>query len=200
MALAGFYAGKIMDCSKPARVMAVSRCYRAETSGLQEEKGIFRVHNFSKVELFSVCKPDQSDEVLESFKNIEIELFKRLGLHFKLLDMPPCELGAPAYRCIYETSNYQNNIEFFFLILRYFRKYDIEAWMSGRDMYGEISSCSNCTDYQSKRLNIRCLRENGESVLAHTVNGTACAVPRMLIAILENNQVNCIKANSTHFI
>lgn len=100
MALAGFFSGKRLNCSKPVKVMAVSRCYRAETSGLQEEKGIFRVHNFSKVELFAVCKPNQSDEVLESIKDIEIELFNQLGLHFKLLDMPPCELGAPAYRYI----------------------------------------------------------------------------------------------------
>lgn len=99
MALAGYFAGKSFNEGEmPLRVMAVSRCFRAETSGLQEERGIYRVHNFTKVEMFSVCSPNQSDEMLESFKSIEIELFERLGLHFQLLDMPPGELGAPAYR------------------------------------------------------------------------------------------------------
>lgn len=99
MALAGYFAGKTFGGDQlPMRVMAVSRCFRAETSGLQEERGIYRVHNFSKVEMFSVCAPHQSDEMLDAFKDIEIELFQALGLHFQLLDMPPAELGAPAYR------------------------------------------------------------------------------------------------------
>lgn len=161
MAIAGFYAGKSLPDNKPIKIAAVSRCFRAETSGLQEEKGIYRVHQFTKVEMFSVCNPEQSEEILEEFKKIEIEIFKSLGLYFKLLDMPPHELGAPAYR-----------------------KYDIEVWMPARKMWGEISSCSNCTDYQSRRLNIR----NSTGEHAHTVNGTACAIPRMLIAILENYQ------------
>lgn len=101
MALAGYFAGKTFSAKElPVKVMAVSRCFRAETSGLQEERGIYRVHNFTKVEMFSVCGPDQSDEMLETFKAIEIELFKQLGLHFQLLDMPPAELGAPAYRFV----------------------------------------------------------------------------------------------------
>lgn len=78
--------------------MAVSRCFRAETSGLQDEKGIYRVHNFTKVEMFSICLPHQSDDILNEFRQIEIDLFERLKLHFRLLDMPPCELGTPAYR------------------------------------------------------------------------------------------------------
>lgn len=99
MALAGYFAGKrFTEDQLPLRVMSVSRCFRAETSGLQEERGIYRVHNFTKVEMFAVSLPEQSDAVLDSFKDIEIELFQRLGLHFQLLDMPPAELGAPAYR------------------------------------------------------------------------------------------------------
>lgn len=100
MALAGYFAGKRFDEKEqlPQKVMSVSRCFRAETSGTQEERGIYRVHNFTKVEMFAVCSEDQSNEVLDSFKDIEIELFERLGLHFQLLDMPPGELGAPAYR------------------------------------------------------------------------------------------------------
>lgn len=100
--------------------------------------------------------------MLDEFREIEINLFKNIGLHFQLLDMPPCDLGAPAYR-----------------------KFDIESWMPGRKMWGEISSCSNCTDYQSRRLNIIV---DGSDEYAHTVNGTACAIPRMLIAIIETFQ------------
>lgn len=163
MALAGYFAGsRLKEKELPVKVTAVSRCFRAETSALQEEKGIYRVHQFTKVEMFSVCRPTESEAILNEFKEIEIDLFKNLGLYFKLLDMPPCELGAPAYR-----------------------KYDIEAYMPGRKLWGEISSCSNCTDYQSRRLNIK-VDETDE--FAHTINGTACAVPRMLIALIETNQ------------
>ena len=163
MALAGYFAGsKLKSGQLPIKVTAVSKCFRAETSNLQEEKGIYRVHQFTKVEMFSVCRPTESSAILEEFKEIEVNLFKNLGLHFKLLDMPPFELGAPAYR-----------------------KFDIEAWMPGRNMWGEISSCSNCTDYQSRRLNIR-IEDTDE--FAHTINGTACAIPRMLIAIVESFQ------------
>lgn len=166
MALAGHYAGRRLKRGgiSAHRVMATSRCYRAETSGLQEERGIYRVHAFTKVEMFAVCTAAESDALLEEFRRIEEKLFERIRLPCRVLDMPPAELGAPAYR-----------------------KYDIEAWLPGRKMYGEISSCSNCTDYQARRLDIRIGEE-----WAHTVNGTACAVPRMLIAILENNQVRDI--------
>jgi len=163
MALAGYFAGSKLKADKlPVKVTAVSRCFRAEDSGSQDENGIYRVHQFTKVEMFSVCRPTESTAMLEEFREIETNLFKNLGLHFKLLDMPSFELGAPAYR-----------------------KYDIEAWMPGRKMWGEISSCSNCTDYQARRLNIK-VEDTDE--FAHTINGTACAIPRMLIAIIETFQ------------
>lgn len=165
MALAGYFAGTKLNPKKlPVKVTAVSRCFRAETSARNEEKGIYRVHQFTKVEMFSVCHASQSEAMLDEFKEIEISLFNKLGLYFKLLDMPPNELGAPAYR-----------------------KYDIETWMPGRKLWGEISSCSNCTDYQSRRLNIT-LDDVCDNEFAHTVNGTACAIPRMLIAIIESFQ------------
>lgn len=161
MALAGYFAGyQLNNSSNPIKVTAVSRCFRAETSSMHDEKGIYRVHQFTKAEMFSVCQPSQSESVLNEFRDIEISIFNKLGLHFKLLDMPPNELASSAYR-----------------------KYDIEAWMPGRNMWGEISSCSNCTDYQSRRLNIKFNDE-----YAHTVNGTAMAIPRMLIAIIETFQ------------
>jgi seryl-tRNA synthetase len=167
MSLAGYFSGKILDLEKlPIKCAAISRCFRAETSSLLEERGIYRVHQFTKVEMFSVCRSNQSESLLNEFRDIEVELFKEIGVHFQLLDMPPFELGAPA-----------------------FRKYDIEAWMPGRSMWGEISSCSNCTDYQSRRLNILVNNNNKLEVeFAHTVNGTACAIPRMLIAIIETFQ------------
>ncbi|XP_017118953.1 serine--tRNA ligase, chloroplastic/mitochondrial [Drosophila elegans] len=167
MALAGYFANKLLPQEQlPLKVTAVSRCYRAETSGLQEEKGIYRVHQFTKVEMFAICTEEQSEAELEEFKNIEVDLFRRLGLNFRLLDMPPCELGAPAYQ-----------------------KYDIEAWMPGRQMWGEISSCSNCTDYQARRLGIKYRRSSDGQILhAHTINGTATAIPRLLIALLESYQ------------
>lgn len=127
--------------------------------------------------MFSICLPSQSEQMLETFKDIEISIFEPLKLDLRLLDMPAYELGTQA-----------------------FRKYDIECWMPGRQMWGEISSCSNCTDYQSKRLNI-CLKpsenlqssDNCEDNLVeyvHTINGTAAAIPRLLIAIIESNQVS----------
>eukprot|EP01117_Protostelium_nocturnum_P005835 TRINITY_DN2105_c0_g1_i2.p1 TRINITY_DN2105_c0_g1~~TRINITY_DN2105_c0_g1_i2.p1 ORF type:complete len:145 (-),score=22.50 TRINITY_DN2105_c0_g1_i2:47-481(-) len=114
--------------------------------------------------MVSICRPDQSDEIHQEILAIEEEIFRELGLHFRTMDMPVEDLGAPAYR-----------------------KFDIEAWMPSREDFGEISSVSNCTDYQSRRLGIR-YKENGENHFAHTLNGTAVAVPRILLAILENFQ------------
>lgn len=167
MALAGFFSGKTIQAKDlPKKVMAVSRCFRAEAASHGTDKDLYRVHCFTKVEMFSVCLPTQSDEMLEHFRSIECRLFEGLQLCFKLYDMAMHELGASAYR-----------------------KYDIEAWMPSRKAFGEVSSTSNCTDYQAKRLNIF-VDDNGKKYYAHTVNGTACAIPRMLIALLEQNQVN----------
>lgn len=116
--------------------------------------------------MFAVAVPEQSDQLLEELRNIEEESFSSLGLHLQTLDMPPHELGAPAYR-----------------------KYDVEAWLPGRNMFGELSSCSNCTDYQSRRLGIK-YKSNDGLKYVHTLNGTACAIPRMLIALTETYQTN----------
>lgn len=164
MSLAGLLRDTVHPKSKlPIKLAAVSRCYRAETSNILEERGIYRVHQFTKVEMFVVSTPEESDNMLEVIRMIQEELFKPMGFYMKVLDMPPHELGAPAYR-----------------------KYDIEAFMPGRKTFGEISSCSNCTDYQSRRLNIKYHDKSLNYV--HTLNGTACAVPRMLIALLETHQ------------
>ncbi|KAL3277917.1 hypothetical protein HHI36_013258 [Cryptolaemus montrouzieri] len=166
MALAGMYQNHIFEKKElPIKLAAVSRCYRAETSNLAEERGLYRVHEFTKVEMFLIVTPEQSDTYLEYVRDIQEKIFTPLDLHMQILDMPPHELGAPAYR-----------------------KYDIEAWLPGRGIYGEISSCSNCTDYQSRRLGIKYREENGEVKFVHTLNGTAAAIPRLLIALTETGQ------------
>ncbi|CAO2626169.1 Serine--tRNA ligase, mitochondrial [Lemmus lemmus] len=151
----------------PVRMVCASTCYRAETDTGKEPWGLYRVHHFTKVEMFGVTAPglEQSSQLLDEFLSLQVEILTELGLHFRVLDMPTQELGLPAYR-----------------------KFDIEAWMPGRGRYGEVTSASNCTDFQSRRLYIMFETETGELQFAHTVNATACAVPRVLIALLESNQ------------
>uniref|UniRef100_A0A7S3WQ74 serine--tRNA ligase n=1 Tax=Strombidinopsis acuminata TaxID=141414 RepID=A0A7S3WQ74_9SPIT len=155
----------------PQKLVAYGHAFRTEAgSSGSENRGIYRLHQFSKVELFGLTKGDTeaSNKMLEEIRGLEEELFTKLGLCFRVLDMPTEELGAPAYR-----------------------KYDIEAWMPGMEKWGEISSCSNCTDFQARRLNLRhkeTYSQKGGLEYVHTLNGTACAVPRMIIAILETFQ------------
>lgn len=176
--LGGLYMDKVIEeADLPIRMVAFGHCFRTEAGAAgSATKGLYRVHQFSKVETFIISTPAQSDALHEALISMEEELFEDLGLHFKVLDMPSHDLGAPAYR-----------------------KYDVEAWMPGMGRYGEISSASNCTDYQSRRLNIRYRPAGTETdkkgkqkkrplQFTHTLNATACAVPRMIIAILENFQ------------
>jgi seryl-tRNA synthetase len=169
MSLAAMFMNKVLqDAKLPKKVVAVSRCYRAETSNVEEETGIYRVHQFTKVEMFGLTANEtgeESEKLFNEFVNIQKELFSGLGLHFRVLNMPTHELGAPAYK-----------------------KYDIEAWMPDKKFYGEISSTSNCTDYQSRRLHMKYVNDCYAVHHVHTVNGTACAIPRMVMAILENFQ------------
>jgi len=171
--LAGIFMNETLIAGKelPQRLVAFGHAFRTEAgSSGSENRGIYRLHQFSKVELFVVTRGDteESDKVLEEIRQLEQDLFEELGLCFRVLDMPTEELGAPAYR-----------------------KFDMEAWMPGMQKWGEISSCSNCTDFQARRLNIRhkeTFSQKGDLQFAHTLNGTACAVPRMLISILETFQ------------
>ncbi|KAI1894070.1 hypothetical protein AGOR_G00130200 [Albula goreensis] len=152
----------------PMRMVCCSTCYRAETDTGREAWGLYRVHHFSKVEMFGVTADEtgqESSQLLDEFLSLQKEIFSALELHYRVLDMPTQELGLPAHR-----------------------KFDIEAWMPGRGSYGEISSASNCTDYQTRRLNILYERGDGSLQYAHTVNATACAIPRTIIAILETHQ------------
>ncbi|XP_041568384.2 serine--tRNA ligase, mitochondrial isoform X4 [Taeniopygia guttata] len=168
--IAGYFMDHAVQLQDlPVRVVCSSTCYRTETDTGREPWGLYRVHQFTKVEMFGVTAAErgtESEELLDEFLGLQKEIFSELGLHYRVLDMPTEELGLPAYR-----------------------KFDIEAWMPGRGKFGEISSASNCTDYQSRRLNIMYSGEGGQLSHAHTVNGTACAVPRLLIALLECNQL-----------
>ncbi|XP_077421595.1 serine--tRNA ligase, mitochondrial [Vanacampus margaritifer] len=167
--IAGYFMDHAVNFKDlPVRTVCSSTCYRAETDTGRETWGLFRVHHFNKVEMFGVTANETGEEsaqLLEEFVSLQKEIFSALELHYRVLDMPTQELGPPAYR-----------------------KYDIEAWMPGRNTYGEISSGSNCTDYQSRRLNILYESDDGTMRYAHTVNATACAIPRTIIAILENHQ------------
>uniref|UniRef100_A0A7S1XGN9 serine--tRNA ligase n=1 Tax=Compsopogon caeruleus TaxID=31354 RepID=A0A7S1XGN9_9RHOD len=165
--LGGYYADQILDPKDlPIKMAAFSHCFRQEVGAAGAvTRGLYRVHQFSKVEMFVISHPDQSDQIHQELRKIEEDMYESLGLHFKVLDMPTEDLGNPAYR-----------------------KFDIEAWMPGRGSYGEISSASNCTDFQARRLNIRFRASQGENQFVHTLNATACAVPRMIVAILENFQ------------
>jgi len=151
----------------PLRLCAVSTCYRKETGTRLDPRGLFRVHQFQKVEMFGLTANEtgkESADLHAEFVSIQKELFEELGLHFQVLDMPTDDLGLPAHR-----------------------KVDIEAWFPGRGKYDEISSASNCTDFQSRRLNIL-YNKGGDYHFAHTVNATACATTRMIMALLENGQ------------
>ncbi|CAL1280300.1 unnamed protein product [Larinioides sclopetarius] len=169
MALASYLSDETHDVSNlPIKLCAASRCYRAEAKRGYLEKGIYRVHFFTKVEMFGITSNEsgeESESLLEEFTSIQKELFTDLGLHFKIQEMPPTELGLPAYH-----------------------KIDMEAWIPTAKMYGEISSASNCTDYQSRRIGIKYNSPSGETKFCHTVNATACAIPRLLITIFENFQ------------
>ncbi|XP_064392539.1 uncharacterized protein LOC135340143 [Halichondria panicea] len=176
--LAGMFVGKNVPFKQlPIRLVAFGRCYRAEAGGSTLlAKGLYRLHQFSKVELFGVTSQEtgrESVESLEDMLSVQKEILSSLGLHYRVLEMATAELGAPAYR-----------------------KYDVEVWMPGRGEYGEVTSASNCTDYQSRRLSITYPNQDGrrdkrgvlETKYAHTVNATGCAVPRVIISLLENYQ------------
>lgn len=166
----GMHADSILeDWQLPLKYVAYSHCFRREAgAGGRESKGLYRVHQFSKIELFQICAPEKSAEALEEILKLEETLYQRLGLPYRVVNICAGDMGAAA-----------------------FKKYDIEVWMPGRDSedkYGEVTSCSNCTDFQSRRLNIRYRNANNDKFFPHTLNGTAIAVSRTLLALMENYQ------------
>ncbi len=167
--LGGYYADTILAKEQlPLRMAGLSHCFRREAgSAGQFSKGLYRVHQFTKLEMFAYCLPEDSDRVHEELRLIEEEIFSGLGIPFRVVDTCTGDLGAPAYR-----------------------KWDLEAWMPGRNggEWGEVTSTSNCTDYQSRRLNIKYKDDDGKNKYVHTLNGTAIAISRGIIALLENYQ------------
>eukprot|EP01051_Picozoa_sp_SAG22_P011793 SAG22_NODE_1166_length_5291_cov_4.322227_3_plen_369_part_00 len=166
--LAGMWMNRqLRDDELPARQVGFSHCFRTEVGSRGAEvRGLYRLHQFSKVELFSVTRPEQSAAMLEELRSASEDLLDQLGLQYRVLEMPSAELGSPAHR-----------------------KYDIETWMPGKGEFGEVASISTCTDYQSRRLNIRVAKtKTSASTFAHTLNGTAIAIPRVIISILETHQ------------
>jgi seryl-tRNA synthetase len=165
--LAGSLAGEIVDGDKlPIRLAGLSHCFRTEAgSHGRASRGLYRVHQFTKVEMFAFTTPEQSEAMHEEMLGIEEEIFQGLGLPYRVVDICTGDLGGAAYR-----------------------KYDLEAWMPGRNAYGEVTSTSNTTDYQARRLAIRYRKNGSRPQLLHTLNGTAIAVSRALIPILENYQ------------
>jgi seryl-tRNA synthetase len=149
----------------PLRYAGVSSCFRREAGAAgRDTRGIFRVHQFDKVEMFSFTTPEQSDDEHQRILGIEERILRDLGIPYRVVDIAVGDLGASAAR-----------------------KFDCEAWMPGQERYREVTSCSNCTDYQARRLKARTKRGK-ETITLHTLNGTAVAVGRTLIAILENHQ------------
>lgn len=166
--LGGLLAGEVLEADDlPLFFGGISHCFRTEAgSAGRESRGLYRVHQFTKAEMFAFTKPEDSEATHQKILGVEERIYQELGIPYRVVDICTGDLGAPAYR-----------------------KYDLEAWMPGRDKWGEITSTSNCTDYQARRLDIR-FREKGKkgTQLVHMLNGTAIAVSRAIIAIIENGQ------------
>ncbi len=165
--LAALHMDEILEADElPLRYVGYSPCFRREAGAHgKDTRGILRVHQFEKVELFSFVHPDTSSDEHERLVAIEEEVFAGLDIHARVIDIPVGDLGASAAR-----------------------KYDLEAWLPGQDAYREVTSCSNTTDYQARRLRARVRDGDRGTVLVHTLNGTALAVQRAIIALVEQHQ------------
>jgi seryl-tRNA synthetase len=166
VALATLHAEEILDAERlPLRYAGFSPCFRREAGAAgKDTRGIFRVHQFDKVEMFSFVSPEESAGEHERILAIEEEILKELNLPYRVVNIAVTDLGSSAAK-----------------------KYDCEAWLPSQSRYRELTSCSNTTDYQARRLNIRVRRDKQTQTL-HTLNGTAVAVGRTLVALLENGQ------------
>lgn len=172
--MGGYHKDEVLEeADLPKKYAAVSHCFRTEAGSYSKfSKGIFRVHQFTKIEMFAYVKPEEAEKIHLELLDIEKEIFKGLKLPFQIIDHCTADLGTPSIRT-----------------------YDLEAWMPGKPAadgsqgaWAEVTSTSNCTDYQSRAMNIKYRKAGGEKELVYTLNGTAIAIPRCLIAILENYQ------------
>ncbi len=163
----GYHADEVLDLSKgPKKYVALSHCFRTEAGAYgRTSKGLYRVHQFTKLEMFVFCTPEDSEKMHEELLSIEKEICDGLEIPYRVIDIASGDLGGPAYR-----------------------KFDIEAWMVMNEGYGEITSTSNCTDYQARRANIKYKNADGKSEFVHTLNGTAIVTSRFPITLIENHQ------------
>ncbi len=172
--LGGYHSEEVLAIENlPIKYVGLSHCFRTEAGAYSKfSKGIFRVHQFEKIEMFIYAEPDQAESLHKEMLEIEKEIFRGLGIPFRVIDHCTADLGAPSYRT-----------------------FDLEAWLPGKPNkdggagdWAEITSTSNCTDYQSRSLNIKYVNKEGKKELVYTLNGTGIALPRALIAIIENYQ------------
>lgn len=165
--LAGMHMDEVLDpADLPLRYAGISPCFRREAGAHgKDTRGIFRVHQFEKVELFSLVPPDEGDAEHQRILATQLAILEGLGLHAQVVDIPVGDLGASAAR-----------------------KFDVEAWVPSQGAYREVTSCSDTTDYQARRLRIRMRVDGGDNALVHTLNGTALAVQRTIIALVEQHQ------------
>ena len=167
MSLTGYHADEILnEDDLPLFYAGYSPCYRKEAGTYgKHTRGLFRVHQFNKLEMYAFTLPEQSKDAHERILAVEEEIYQELGIPYRIINIASGDLGAPASK-----------------------KYDIEYWSPVDGKYREITSCSNCTDYQARNLNIRVRRKNGDIEVLHTLNGTAVSLARCLVAFIENFQ------------
>ena len=165
MSITGYHMDEIIDEDKlPLFYAGLSACFRKEAGAYgKHTRGLFRVHQFNKLEMYAFCTPEQSKEIHEKLRSIEEEIWQGIGIPYHVINIAAGDLGAPAAK-----------------------KYDIEYWSPVDQKYREITSCSNCTDFQARGLNIRVRRKDGTVEVLHTLNGTAISLARTMVAVIEN--------------
>ena len=165
MPITGYHMDEIIDEDKlPLFYAGFSACFRKEAGAYgKHTRGLFRVHQFNKLEMYAFCTPEQSKEIHEKLRAIEEEIWQEIGIPYHVINIAAGDLGAPAAK-----------------------KYDIEYWSPVDQKYREITSCSNCTDFQARGLNIRVRRKDGTVEVLHTLNGTAISLARTMVAVIEN--------------
>lgn len=165
IALTGYHMNEIIEEKDlPLLYAGYSACFRKEAGAAgKHTRGLFRVHQFNKLEMYVFCLPEKSKEMHEMILATEEEIWQELGIPYRVINIAAGDLGAPAAK-----------------------KYDVEYWSPVDQCYRELTSCSNCTDFQARNLNIRVRRENGKVEVLHTLNGTAVSLARTMVAVMEN--------------
>ena len=165
LSITGYHMDEIIDEKDlPLFYAGLSACFRKEAGAYgKHTRGLFRVHQFNKLEMYAFCLPEQSKEIHEKILGVEEEIWQELGIPYRIINIAAGDLGAPAAK-----------------------KYDIEYWSPVDQKYRELTSCSNCTDFQARNLNIRVRRNDGTVEVLHTLNGTAVSLARTMVAVIEN--------------